>query len=128
MMNILHRHDPAVDIQHLRVVRGTRTVIEDLSLRIPRGEVVDYFGPQRLRQDHPDARHRRRADRCGRKVTVLGEPAGSAPLRHRIGYLTQAPSVYRDLTVHENVRYFAQVVGVQKQHLAAEIEAGPLPR
>jgi len=55
-------------------------------------------------------------------VTVLGEPAGSAPLRHRIGYQTQAPSVYRDLSVRENIRYFAQVVGIRKPDLAAETD------
>ena len=41
------------------------------------------------------------------EVTVLGEPAGSPDLRHRVGYVTQAPSVYGDLSVRENVRYFA---------------------
>jgi ABC-2 type transport system ATP-binding protein len=42
-------------------------------------------------------------------VTVLGQPAGSPPLRRVVGYLTQAPSVYADLTVRENARYFASL-------------------
>jgi ABC-2 type transport system ATP-binding protein len=45
-------------------------------------------------------------------VTVLGQPAGSVDLRHRVGYVTQAPSVYGDLTVRDNARYFAAVQGV----------------
>jgi ABC-2 type transport system ATP-binding protein len=45
-------------------------------------------------------------------VTVLGEPAGAAKLRRRIGYVTQTPSVYGDLTVRDNARYFAAVYGV----------------
>ena len=45
-------------------------------------------------------------------VEVLGLPAGSAALRPRIGYLTQAPAVYGDLTVAENLRYFAALLGV----------------
>jgi len=44
-------------------------------------------------------------------VTVLGAPAGAAELRNRVGYLTQAPSVYADLTVRENARYFAVLQG-----------------
>jgi ABC-2 type transport system ATP-binding protein len=44
-------------------------------------------------------------------VEVLGQPAGSADLRRRVGYVTQAPSVYPDLTVRENLRYFAAVLG-----------------
>ena len=50
---------------------------------------------------------------AGGTVTVLGHPAGSPALRDRIGYVTQAPSVYDDLTVRENVRFFARVLGVE---------------
>jgi ABC-2 type transport system ATP-binding protein len=48
---------------------------------------------------------------AGGSVRVLGEEAGSAPLRSRVAYITQAPSVYGDLTVRENLRYFARVLG-----------------
>ena len=44
-------------------------------------------------------------------ATVLGHPAGSAALRRRVGYLTQAPAIYQDLSVVENVRYFAALAG-----------------
>jgi ABC-2 type transport system ATP-binding protein len=46
------------------------------------------------------------------QVTVLGRPAGSPELRRTMGYLTQSPSVYSDLTVRENVRYFASLYGL----------------
>jgi ABC-2 type transport system ATP-binding protein len=45
-------------------------------------------------------------------VTVLGEPAGSRALRDKIGYVSQSPSIYQDLTVLENARYFAAIAGV----------------
>ena len=51
---------------------------------------------------------------------MLGEPAGSAPLRRRIGYVTQAASVYDDLTVTENLRFFARVLGCPD----AEVDEG----
>jgi ABC-2 type transport system ATP-binding protein len=41
---------------------------------------------------------------------VLGLEAGLPPLRRRVGYVTQAPSVYADLTVRENLEYFAKVL------------------
>jgi len=47
-------------------------------------------------------------------VTVLGSPAGSPALRRRIGYVTQAPSVYEDLTIAQNLRYFARVIGASR--------------
>jgi ABC-2 type transport system ATP-binding protein len=56
-------------------------------------------------------------------VTVLGEPAGSPPLRRRVGYVTQAPSVYADLTVRENLAFFAQVLGVPRSGVDQALEA-----
>ena len=43
-------------------------------------------------------------------MTVLGQPAGTPALRRRVAYVTQAPSVYADLTVEENLRYFARIL------------------
>jgi ABC-2 type transport system ATP-binding protein len=51
----------------------------------------------------------------GGTVTVLGQQAGTPELRRRVAYVTQAPSVYGDLTVRENLRYFAGVVGAGAQ-------------
>ncbi len=51
-------------------------------------------------------------------VTVFGLPAGDPALRDRVGYVTQAPSVYDDLTVVENLRFFARVLGID----GAEVE------
>ena len=56
------------------------------------------------------------------EVTVGGLPAGSPPLRRRIGYVTQAPSVYGDLTVRENLRYFARILGAPPGRIEETIE------
>ena len=45
-------------------------------------------------------------------MTVLGRPAGSAELRHRVGYVTQDPTIYNDLRIIDNVRYFASLYGI----------------
>ena len=47
---------------------------------------------------------------AGGRVDVFGRPAGAPELRTRVGYMTQAPSVYGDLTVVENLRFFARVL------------------
>ena len=101
----------AVAVRDLRVVRGGRTVLDDVTFEAPRGSVTGLLGPSG----------------CGKStlmrsvvgvqvvesgtVEVLGRPAGSKELRRSVGYVTQAPSVYTDLTVRENLRYFAAVLG-----------------
>ena len=57
-------------------------------------------------------------------VEVLGAPAGSASLRDRIGYVTQQPSVYDDLTVTENLRFFARILGVDRRRVRRVHRAG----
>jgi ABC-2 type transport system ATP-binding protein len=57
------------------------------------------------------------------RISVLGRPAGAAELRPLGGYVTQDPSVYGDLTVQENLQYFARLVGASPATVAATIEA-----
>ena len=59
---------------------------------------------------------------AGGEVSVLGLPAGAVALRSRVGYVTQEPSVYLDLTVAENLRYFAAVTGAGAERIAAAVE------
>lgn len=103
--------DDAVVVEHLRVERGGRAVLPDLSLRVPAGQVVGLLGPSGGgKSTLLRAVVGVQVIRSG-TVTVLGAPAGAPALRHRVGYLTQAPSVYGDLSVRDNVRYFGQVLG-----------------
>jgi ABC-2 type transport system ATP-binding protein len=101
----------AIVVEHLRVVRGERVVLPDLSLRVPRGQVVGLLGPSGGGKSTLMRSVVGVQVVAGGEITVLGEPAGAPAVRHRVGYLTQAPSVYRDLTVRENLRYFAAVAG-----------------
>lgn len=111
----------AVEIRGLTVVRGGRTVLDGLDLEVA-GGVTGLLGPSG----------------CGKStlmralvgvqqidsgtVTVLGDEAGSKSLRHRIGYVTQAPSVYDDLTVAENLVFFSRVLGRPREDVDRAIE------
>lgn len=53
---------------------------------------------------------------------MLGEPAGSPLLRRRVAYTTQSPSVYGDLTVRENLRYFARILDAPRHGLDEAVE------
>lgn len=102
----------AVEVADLVVQRGGKRVLHGLTASVASGSVTGLLGPS--------GGGKTTLMRCivgvqivtSGSVRVLGEDAGSAGLRHRVGYVTQSPSVYADLTVQENARYFAAVLGV----------------
>ncbi len=112
---------PAVRIEGLRVVRGGRAVLPELSVTVPRGQVVGLLGPSGCGKTTFMRSVVGVQQVAGGTVTVLGRPAGSKELRSRIGYVTQAPSVYADLTVAENLGYFAAVLGVPRARRHDEV-------
>jgi ABC-2 type transport system ATP-binding protein len=115
------RADFAIRVSRLRVVRGGRVVIPALSVDVPRGQVVGLLGPSGCGKTTLMRSVVGVQVVSGGDVEVLGRPAGDPDLRHRVGYLTQSPSVYADLTVRENLQYFAAVVGVPRAAVKAEL-------
>jgi ABC-2 type transport system ATP-binding protein len=106
--------DTAIEVRDLVVKRGKRVVLDGFNCSIPRGRITGLLGPSGSgKTTLMRAIVGVQIVESGR-VTVLGEPAGSAPLRRKVGYLTQAPSVYDDLTARENARYFASLYGLGK--------------
>ncbi|MFL6114855.1 MAG: ABC transporter ATP-binding protein [Catenulispora sp.] len=104
----------AVDIRGLRVVRGGQTVLPGLDAQVPTGSVTGLLGPSGCGKTTLLRSVVGVQKIAGGEVRVLGMVAGSAGLRDRIGYMTQAPSVYGDLSVIENLRYFAAVLGAPR--------------
>jgi ABC-2 type transport system ATP-binding protein len=103
---------PVVSVRDLLVVRSGRPALEQVSFDVPSGQVVGLLGPSGGGKTTLMRSIVGVQVVAGGTVEVLGLPAGSAPLRHRIGYVTQSPAVYRDLTLMENLRYFAAILGV----------------
>jgi ABC-2 type transport system ATP-binding protein len=119
---------PAVVTDALRVHRGKSDVITDLSVTVPRGQVVGLLGPSGSGKSTLMRSIVGAQKIVGGSVTVLGAPAGSPSLRRRIGYVTQAPSVYEDLTIEQNLRYFGRVIGAPAsdiERVAAEVDLTP---
>jgi ABC-2 type transport system ATP-binding protein len=112
MMNSIGTADgAAVRVSDLRVWRGDRLVIPGISLALRSGAVTGLLGPSGSGKTTL-IRSIVGVQIVGSgQISVLGLPAGSPELRRRIGYVTQAPSVYDDLTVRENLDYFARVLG-----------------
>jgi len=115
--------DPAVVVDDLHVIRGSREVLPGISLSVPRGQVVGLLGPSGGGKTTLLRAIVGVQVVAGGTVTVLGEPAGSPGLRSRVGYLTQDSSVYGDLTVRANLSYFAALVGAPRDAVERTIEA-----
>jgi ABC-2 type transport system ATP-binding protein len=103
----------AVVIRDLRVVRGGRPIIDGLDLDVPAGSVVGLMGPSGSGKTTLMRSLVGVQDRVTGSVEVLGSAAGSPALRRRVGYMTQDASVYTDLTVVQNLRYFAALAGIR---------------
>jgi ABC-2 type transport system ATP-binding protein len=114
--------DVAISVRDLTVRRGGKLVLPGISLEIERGTVTGLLGPSgtgktTLIRTIVGVQIVESGD-----VAVLGEPAGSAGLRARVAYVTQTPSVYRDITVRENLRYFARILDVPSERIDEVIE------
>lgn len=104
----------AVTIRDLVVRRGANEVLHGVSTDLERGSITGLLGPSGAgKTTLMRAIVGVQVVESG-AVTVMGKPAGSPELRSSLGYLTQSPSVYDDLTVRENVRYFATLYGLGK--------------
>jgi ABC-2 type transport system ATP-binding protein len=113
----------AVVASGLTVVRGKREVLHALDFVIPKGEVVGLLGPSGCgKSTLMRALVGVQAGVTG-SLEVFGQTAGSRALRDRVGYVTQAASVYDDLTVTENLRFFAKVLGVGREEVTRVIDA-----
>jgi ABC-2 type transport system ATP-binding protein len=102
--------EDAIEVRDLRVVRGGRPVLPGISLTVERGSVTGLLGPSGTGKTTLIRAIVGVQIVDSGTVLVLGEPAGAAGLRSRVGYVTQAPSVYGDLSVRENLRYFARIL------------------
>ena len=101
----------AIIVRDLHVRRAHVKVLQGLDLEVPSGRVVGLLGPS------GSGKTTLMRSIVGVQVvdsgtiSVLGLPAGSAPLRRRVAYVTQQASVYDDLTVRQNLAYFGRVLG-----------------
>ncbi|MFE5514947.1 ABC transporter ATP-binding protein [Streptomyces sp. NPDC056529] len=100
----------AITARALTAVRGDRTVLRGLDFALPAGRITGLLGPSGCGKTTLMRAIVGTQAKVGGTLTVLGRPAGDPALRSRIGYVTQAPSVYDDLTVRQNLDHFAAVL------------------
>jgi ABC-2 type transport system ATP-binding protein len=112
----------AIEVRGLRVRRGGTVVLPDVTLDVGAGRVTGLLGPSGSgKTTLMRAVAGVQLVEAG-SVAVLGLAAGAPELRYRVAYMTQAPSVYADLTVRENLLYFARVLGVPAEATGSVLE------
>jgi ABC-2 type transport system ATP-binding protein len=112
----------AIEVDGLTVDRGGSEILHDLSFSVPVGRVTGLLGPSGCgKTTLIRAIVGVQIIRSG-EVRVLGRAAWTGSLRQKVGYVTQAPSIYLDLTVAENLRYFARVLGAGDDDVERVIE------
>ncbi|RPF22998.1 ABC transporter ATP-binding protein [Myceligenerans xiligouense] len=111
----------SVRVAELGVVRGGRAIISGLHVEVPAGSVVGLLGPSGSGKTTLMRAIVGVQDKVSGTVEVLGEPAGSPSLRRRVGYVTQDASVYTDLTVLQNLDYFAALAGISARDRKAAV-------
>ena len=124
--------DIAIRISGLRVVRGGRhgvQVIDGMDLTVPAGQVIGLLGPSGSGKTTLMRAIVGVQEVAAGTVEVLGRPAGHPELRRRVGYVTQSPSVYGDLSVIENLRYFGTLLSATEadvQRSLADVDMSAL--
>ncbi|MEU2184411.1 ABC transporter ATP-binding protein [Streptomyces thermolilacinus] len=113
----------AIEARGLTVVRGPRTVLRGLDFSVPPGRITGLLGPSGCGKTTLMRAVTGSQAKVTGTLTVLGRPAGDPALRPRIGYVTQAPSVYDDLTVRQNLAYFADILHPGRHHRDQRAEA-----
>lgn len=103
---------PCVEVQRLDVTRGKSLVLDQVSFQLAPGRIIGLLGPSGSGKSTLLRSIVGNQITSGGTVTVLGQPAGDKSLRRKVGYMTQAPSVYDDLSIRQNITYFAKALGL----------------
>ncbi|MDQ3402750.1 MAG: ABC transporter ATP-binding protein [Actinomycetota bacterium] len=117
-----------VAVRGLHVARGGKRILRGLDFEVARGSITGVLGPSGCGKTTLFRAIVGVQVVTGGDIVVLGEPAGGPSLRRRVGYATQSPAIYADLTVAEALRYFAAVLGAPRTDVARVVDAVDLNR
>lgn len=115
-------NNAAVEVRGLYVRRGATTVFDGLDVDVARGHITGVMGPSgcgktTLLRSIVGVQKVRSGS-----VTVLGEPAGSRGLRGQVSYATQTAAVYDEISVRDNLAYFARILGAPRDDVDRAID------
>lgn len=119
--NDLPGSETAIHLQNVCVELGGKRVLQNITVDLPAGRIVGFIGPSGAGKTTLIRAIVGRQKLLSGNITIAGLSAGTAELRKQVSYMTQEISVYGDLTVTENLRYFATMAGLRKNDAAAAV-------
>lgn len=121
--------ETAVEIENLSVTLGGHfKALKNISVKLPAGKVIGFIGPSGAGKTTLIRSIVGRQSISQGSITISGAPAGSAGIRPQIGYMPQEPAAYSDLTVRQNLRYFAKMRGLGNDAAEAVIKETKLAK
>lgn len=112
----------AISLADVRVVLdGTTIALDGVSAEFPANKIIGLIGPSGAGKTTLMRAIVGRKKLQGGSIRIFDEQAGSPKLRSQLSYMTQELSVYSDLTVSENLRYFATMLGMPRDQIAVQI-------
>ncbi len=105
---------PIVDLSHIVRRFGDRTVLDDISLRVERGELFGLLGPSGSGKTTL-IKLITGIDRADKgSVRMLGELMPKLSMLQRFGYMAQSDALYNELTAQENLTFFASLSRIKR--------------
>lgn len=105
----------AIRIKNVSVELGGKEVLHDITVDLPHGKITGFIGPSGAGKTTLIRSIVGRQRLASGSIMIDGLAAGSPKLRKQISYMTQEGSIYGDLTVKENLLYFATMIGARRK-------------
>lgn len=105
----------AIKTSGLCVVKSGKKILRGVSVSLPEGKIIGLLGPSGAGKTTLVRALIGRQKITKGDVSVGGYNADAPELREIIGYMPQTPAIYFDLTVKQNLRYFASMRGAKKE-------------
>jgi ABC-2 type transport system ATP-binding protein len=109
--------------KNVTVKKGKQTILAGLDFVIEPGKITGLIGPSGSGKTTLMRAIVGVQKISDGNLTLFSLPAGNKKLRPRIGYVTQSPAVYSDLTVGQNMRYFATLASASKKQIEDALSA-----